>query len=381
MFRTAWTLTHLRGIPLRLHVSLLLVVPFIATSVAARDLPFLLYRLGIDPGALTLPPLALGLVVSVALFAGVLLHELGHALTALRYGARVRAITLMVLGGVTEIEHPDATARQRFWTALNGPLVSVAVGLGALALTRVPGLPLDAVVVGLIVGLLNLVIAVFNLLPAFPLDGGRVLGAVLERWLTPDRAVDVVAALGRVVAIGLVVWGVAVHGLMLVLIGAFVFFGAGAERRARRQGIEVGGLTARQAMVTRVATVSPDLRLAGVARHMLLQAAQAALVRDLDGVRGALQVTDLRIGAAETAGDLVDGEPLFVHVDAPLDEVVRAMRDRERPAIVLDHFNAVAGVVTPVEVRRAAGLKAVADADLPSADAPALGRPGTSWNG
>ena len=229
MFRTAWTLTHLRGIPLRLHVSLLLVVPFIATSVAARDLPFLLYRLGVDPTALTLPPLALGLAVALALFAGVLLHELGHAFTALRYGARVRAITLMVLGGVTEIDHPDATARQRFWTALNGPLVSFAVGAAALGLSRIPGLPLDVVVVALIVGLLNLVIAVFNLLPAFPLDGGRMLKAVLGFWMSEEAATRLAAGLGRGLAVLGLIYGLMRGDVFLAVIALFLFTGAGSE--------------------------------------------------------------------------------------------------------------------------------------------------------
>ncbi len=380
MFRAAWTVGHVRGIPLRLHVSLLLVVPLIATSVASRDLPLVGRLLGVAPGGFVLPPLLLGLVVAVALFAGVLAHELAHALTALRCGGRVRAITLMVLGGVTEIDHPDATSRQQLWTALNGPLASVALGALALALSRIPALPADLLVVMVLFGWLNLVVAVFNMLPAFPLDGGRVLRAVLEPRLGVERALGVVATIGRVAAMLLVVWGVAAHALMLILVGAFVFMGAGAEQARGRTRTAVGGLTARQAMVTRVASVAPTLRISGVARHMLLQGAEAALVRDLDGLRGVLLPADLRT-VDGTAGERVDGEPLLVGIDDSLAIVLLAMERRERPAVVLDHFNAVVGVVTPSAINRVARLKRLADADLPAPSAPALGRPGASWNG
>ena len=127
MFRMSWTFAHFRGVPLRLHVSLLLILPMIAAAVAFQNLPLMLGAIGISAGALSVPPIAIGIGVAVAVFVAVLLHELGHAVAALNQGGRVRAITLMILGGVTELEHDDATPRQALWVALAGPLVNLVL--------------------------------------------------------------------------------------------------------------------------------------------------------------------------------------------------------------------------------------------------------------
>ncbi len=362
MFRTAWTFAHLRGVPLRLHVSLLFILPLISVGVAFEAAPMLLGRLGIPMHAMTLPPLALGVLLAVAVFVGVLLHELAHALVALRQGARVRAITLMVLGGVTEIDHDDATPGQALWMAFAGPLVNLVLGAICLAAARLPlGVDLHAFL--LLFGLINVFLAVFNLLPAFPLDGGRMLKAALQFKLSEEAATRLAAGLGRGLAVLGLIYGLMRGDIFLAVIALFLFTGAGAELSRVQVRAALDDLSARQAMVTRVVTVGPARPVTSVARHMLFHDAQAAIVRDHTGTYGVLLPEDLDREDAE-AGDLVDGQPLWAHVEDPLGPLVREMRWRRKPVIVRDDFNTPVGVITLPEVGRAARLRRLADRAL-----------------
>lgn len=362
MFRTAWTFGHLRGVPLRLHISLLFILPLVSVGVAFEAAPMLLGRLGIPMHALVLPPLALGAVLAVALFIAVLLHELGHALVALRQGARVRAITLMVLGGVTEIDHDDASPSEALCMAFAGPLVNLVLGAASLLLARLP-LGVDLHAFFLLFGLINLFLAVFNLIPAFPLDGGRMLKATLRYWMPEEKATRIAALLGRTLALAGILAGLMWGDIFLAVVAVFLFTGAGAELNQVQVRTALDGLTARQAMVTRVVTVGPARPITSVARHMLFHDAQAVIVRDHTGTYGVILPGDLSEDTAE-AGDLVDGAPLWAHVDDPLGPAVREMRWAGKPVIVRDDFNAPVGVITLPEITRAARLRRLADRAL-----------------
>ncbi len=362
MFRTAWTFAHIRGVPLRLHVSLLFILPLIAMGVAFEAAPRLLARLGIPLDALVLPPLAMGLILAVALFVAVLLHELAHALVALRQGARVRAITLMVLGGVTEIDHDDATPGQALWMAFAGPLVNLVLAAVSLLAARLP-LGVDLHAFCLLFGFINLFLAIFNLIPAFPLDGGRMLKAALRFKLPEESATRLAVGLGRGLSLLGLIFGLVRGDLFLAIVALFLFTGAGAELSQVQVRTALDGLAARQAMVTRVVTVGPARPATSVARHMLFHDAQAAIVRDHTRTYGVLLPEDLLDEDAE-AGDLVDGEPLWAHVDDALGPVVREMRWTRKPVIVRDDCNIPVGVVTLPEISRAARLRRLADRAL-----------------
>src|SRR5262249_10211755 len=160
LFRSAaWRIGHMRGIPIRLHASLVLIIPFLAV-VFARQL---------DEVEGSASPTVMGIVVAVALFASVLLHELAHCLIALRLGGHVRGITLMFLGGLSELDGL-LEPRREVLVASAGPLASLGIGGAVLAVAPHLGPAAPAVQ---LIGALNIVLGVFNLVPAFPLDGGR----------------------------------------------------------------------------------------------------------------------------------------------------------------------------------------------------------------
>ncbi|SCE81338.1 Zn-dependent protease (includes SpoIVFB) [Micromonospora matsumotoense] len=193
--RTGLTVGRVFGVPLHLNLSMLLLTLLVTVTYAefARE------RLGLSP----LGGYLIGLGFVVSLLGSVLLHELGHALTARRYGIGVRGITLELLGGYTEMDRDAPNPRVELLVALAGPAVSALLGGIAVAATlAIPDHTL-AHQLALQLALSNVIVAVFNMLPGLPLDGGRALRAVLWR-LTRDRhrATEVAGWVGRAVAVG-----------------------------------------------------------------------------------------------------------------------------------------------------------------------------------
>jgi Zn-dependent protease len=212
---------------------------------------------------------AMGAGAAVAFFASIVFHELGHALQARRDGVLIDRITLWVFGGVARFSRPFPSPGVEFRIALAGPAVSLTVGVGLLlgaALLPLP-LSLDAVLSWL--GYINLVLLAFNLLPALPLDGGRVVRAALWR-IQGDfvGATRVAAGLGGVIGalllgggIVLIPVGEVLAGIWLALIGWFVLLAAEGERRQASDRSALDGIRVRDVMVENPAIVTPDTPL------------------------------------------------------------------------------------------------------------------------
>jgi Zn-dependent protease/CBS domain-containing protein len=246
------------GVEIALHYSWFLVALLITFSLAGH------FRTTYPewmPGVAWTSALLTGMLFFVA----IVVHELSHALVARRRGLKVRSIVLFALGGLARIETESSDARTEFWMGIAGPIASVLIAalcLGAAYLTgwdpaSLPGTPALAVLVWL--GYINLTLAVFNMIPGFPLDGGRVLRAAVW-WATGDmrRATRVAARTGQVVAGGFVVLGLVrfvmgegLGGLWIAFIGWFLLTAAGAsfgqlELARRLRGLQVRHVMARE---------------------------------------------------------------------------------------------------------------------------------------
>jgi Zn-dependent protease len=234
-----WQLLKIRGIPLRIHPSWFVIL-LVATLAFQQH-----YRLTLSPGLLPAGGAAavlwgLGLATAVLLFVSVLLHELGHSLVALSQGVKVRSITLFLLGGVASVERESSTAIGALLVAAAGPAVSLALGIGLLAATHAADhlSPLLGAMVKEL-GVLNLVLALFNLLPGLPLDGGLIVKALVWQLSgSQRRGVEVANACGRLLAylaIGLgtlvLLRGGGMGGAWLILLG---WFGLGAVRNQQQ---------------------------------------------------------------------------------------------------------------------------------------------------
>lgn len=228
------TLFRIRGVPIRAHWTLLLAVPYLALvlSIQFRTVAELA---GVPHEQLALPPLIWGLVLALGLFASITLHELAHSFVAIRFGGRVRSITLMLVGGVSQLARiPDRPYHEGLMAAV-GPIVSLVLGaLLYLAYTASASWPPDLQMALFYLAGMNLTLGVFNLIPAFPMDGGRLLRAALATKLSRSRATQIAAAIGKVCAVALGLLGLWSSNLLLILIAVFVYAGAHAEVERER---------------------------------------------------------------------------------------------------------------------------------------------------
>lgn len=228
MFRNGYRIATVWGIPIKIHISLIVVMLFIALRAG---------RYGGPRAVLIL------LAIEVGLFASVALHELGHSFVAIRKGCRVREITLMFMGGAAQMERMPRRPRDEAMMALAGPAVSFVVGamlwFGGkwLPLTqygiRLHGIYLEANVVQ-VIGAINWVLVVFNLLPSFPMDGGRVFRALLTPKVGRVRATFIASRLGKIMAVLFGLYGFLgePRSWMLVAIALFIYIAAGREYRS-----------------------------------------------------------------------------------------------------------------------------------------------------
>jgi len=266
---------RLAGIPIGVQPLWLVIVALITISLGAAYYP------DEAPGIAPAAAYALGLLSALLLFGSILLHELGHAVVARRHGVRIEEIDLWLLGGVARMSgYPDrATDELRF--ALAGPAVTLLIAcvFGAIALALPPGAPdwLEALVA--YQAIVNAIILAFNLLPAFPLDGGRVARALLW-WRRGDisSATETAATIGRGLGYGMVAFGIltfvagAFGGLWLALIGLFVVAAAKAEEQGLRVRVALSGRSAGRLMSFPAITLPAEMTVSeALADHFVAE--------------------------------------------------------------------------------------------------------------
>lgn len=234
------------GVEIGLHYSWFLIALLITFSLAGH------FQLN-NPGWSDELRWGVSIVTALLFFASIVVHELSHALVAKLRGLPVRSITLFALGGVAQIEKEAADAKTEFWMGIIGPITSVVIGVVCLLITvafgwtppELPQRPLPAMLMWL--GLINIALAIFNMIPGFPLDGGRVLRGIIW-WFTGNarRATTIAARVGQFIAFGMIVFGVlqffrgtGFNGLWIAFIGWFLL---SASRESYAQMVITEGL-------------------------------------------------------------------------------------------------------------------------------------------
>lgn len=349
---SGWKLGRIAGIDVRLHWTFLLLLGWIAFSFAMQGDGI---RSALWGSALLL-----------SVFGCVLLHELGHALAARPFGIKTRDITLLPIGGLARLDRMPREPRQELWIAIAGPLVNVVIAAGLFgvlySLNRVQPVVPETLVTGTTVGFianlmwLNVVMVLFNLLPAFPMDGGRVLRAVLGFVTDYSRATEIAAATGQAMAILFAVAGLFINPWLL-LIALFVFVAAGAEAHEVRFREMVRHLQVRDAMMTDFRTLEPDDSLSFAAEALLAGSQQDFPVVDSaqGRVHGVLRRQTLireicNQNGYQTVADSMDEITQSVAVDRSLNEAVQLMRELQTPCLPVLSEGHVVGVLTTENV-------------------------------
>jgi Zn-dependent protease/predicted transcriptional regulator len=309
----------------------------------------------------------LGVAFVLAVFATVVLHELGHALTARRYGIETRDITLLPIGGVARLARiPEEPARE-LAVAVAGPLVNVAIAAILLPIILVSGgftpvskwTPNSVIPLGgsFIEGLffVNLWLVAFNAIPAFPMDGGRVLRALLAMTMDYAQATNVAAMIGQGIAFLFAIVGLFGPNIFLLLIALFVWIGAAGEASVAQMRSAIAGIPVRRAMIREFATIAPTDDLRSVADRVMDGYQQDfPVVRD-GKVAGILRLSDLMAGIQSGGLSATVEEHMQTNFDTttpaePLDRALSRLRANECPVMpVLDNGRLV-GLLTPENV-------------------------------
>ncbi len=248
-----YTIFRIWGIPIRINISLIVFLPILAYLIgsdvqleAYASIIELMTPATVDPDVLAESDRWLvGTAAAVGLFASVTLHELGHSFVAMRYDIEVKSITLWVLGGLASLAEMPKEWNREFWIAIAGPITSILVGVAAIGALYV--IPESMTVLVFAVGFLavmNIILAVFNMLPAFPMDGGRIFRALLARNRSYVSATRTATRVGIGFAFLFVFLGIVVaFSPILILLAMFIYIAATSESRAVMLGELLEGLT------------------------------------------------------------------------------------------------------------------------------------------
>ena len=295
----------------------------------------------------------------LALFACVVLHELGHALTARRFGVNTRDITLLPIGGVARLERIPELPMQEFLVAVAGPAVNVVIAMVLFVLLFFMGMlgqvtQLEVSGRSFLTNLMwvNVVLVVFNMIPAFPMDGGRVLRAMLSTRMSRVRATHIAASVGQGIAILFAIAGLFVPGMfMLLFIALFVYLGAQGEAQAVEAREVFRGARVRDAMASHFLTLSEDDPL-----ELAIREISAGLQRDFpvsDGkqVSGILLHHDVVKALHEgrmssRVGDVACHQCPSVSDDLPLERAVDEMQSSGCPALLVERDGRLIGMLT-----------------------------------
>jgi Zn-dependent protease/predicted transcriptional regulator len=348
----SWNLSvgRVAGIDIKIHATFLLLLAWIAIShlVAGHGL-----------GAA-----AAGLGLIVCVFGIVVLHELAHALVAKHFGVATRDITLLPIGGISSLERIPDKPREELLIALAGPSVNVVLALalfGLVALFRGALVPNHVHVVGgsflAKLAWLNVGLAVFNLLPAFPMDGGRVLRAGLALRMDYDRATAIAARLGQAVALGFGILGFFFDPILL-FIALFVWIGAQQEAALVHVRSALTGVPVEHAMITRFLTLSPDEPLIEVLQRKLAGFQTEFPVVDGDRLVGILTRDDIlqalrRLGANVPVGRVMRSDFDVVARGAPVETVLPKLGAPGGHAVIVTDHGSVVGMLTTESIAQA----------------------------
>jgi Zn-dependent protease len=359
------------GIPIRINISLLVFIPLLAYLIGSGT-QIDIYAGLIDSIALqpvdvpTLRqgnmPWIVGFTAAIGLFVSVLLHELGHAWVAMRYDIEIESITLWILGGMAALSSIPKEWNREFWIAIAGPFVSLLVGLGGYAVVAV--VPISSPVVLFILGWLavvNLTLVVFNLIPAFPMDGGRILRALLARSQPHAKATRTAARVGVWFAVVFAIVGV-FSNFMLILVALFIYMAAKGESRTSVLADLLEGFTAIDLTVADLPQVRADTTIGEFADRILTDRKTTYLVTEGGNVVGAVTLDDFRSARQRdreslTIGDITARDVPTVKANTPAFDAVAMLGQRGASFVLVEREDEIVGMITDESLGQVLALR------------------------
>jgi Zn-dependent protease/CBS domain-containing protein len=330
------------GIPVELHLTfILLILGVLGLTLFYQELFYTFYLV-------------------LLLFVFVFFHELAHSIVARRYGIKVRKIILYPIGGVSEIEEIPDNPAQEWRMAIAGPLTSLILGAALLGIgllispNLIGSLSASAITGNFIIDLaiLNLLLGAFNLIPAFPMDGGRVLRALLATRLKYAQATRYAVYLGRILGIGMIIAGFIIPGyFLIVLVGIFVYIGASEEGEQTIISTKLAGIRVKDVMQTDIGTVNPKQNISEALEVMFKNRYHDALVEKDGFFQGVVTWSELmKVNPDQRTSMQVEQMPSKNRSVSPEDPILEAnkLMNREKMDLI--------PVIDPVEPSKIVGV-------------------------
>ncbi|MET1124054.1 MAG: CBS domain-containing protein [Archaeoglobaceae archaeon] len=344
--RTSFAIGRVFGIEVRVHVSLIVI------------LALLVYAFYISPPPLGFRDLENSLVLSILasllVVLAILVHELAHSLVAMNFGVRVRTIVLFIFGGVAMMEEIPREPKKEFMVAAAGPSASFALAFVSLALTPVLPFPISRLSVSF--AYLNVILALFNLLPAFPMDGGRILRSFLAARMGYARATKIAAEAGRMFAVLMAIFGL-FYNYWLILIALFIYMGANEEERLVTLEEILGRVRVRDVMTREVLTVTPETRVAEVLELMLKHKHLGYPVVEDGRIVGVVTLKDIiNANPDDPVANVMSRSVVTISPDATAFEAFKLMSENEIGRLLVTEDGKLVGIVTRSDIMKAKEL-------------------------
>jgi len=365
MFKNSLTIMKVYGIPIRLHISFLLILPFMAVAIG-NNIEAIADMANLPAGGLSINPYVLGFILAVLLFISVVFHELSHSLVARSKGIEIRDITLMLLGGVAQMEDDAREPEDEAWMAFAGPLFSLVFGAFLfLVLWNFRGLfNNDLQIVIYYLGFMNIFLAFFNLLPAFPSDGGRILRSLIARKTSYLKATKIATSVGKFFALLFGLLGLLMGNLIWILIAFFIYIGASQEYQTKLVKDTLSDFRVKDLMTENVSTINENLTIKYLIDKMMEERHSGyPVVNDQGELTGCVTMEDVKSVPREEHSqkrikNIMTTDIITVQ---PEDDLFAAFKTLSRADIgrlmVVDETGELKGIMTRSDIMKGYRLK------------------------
>jgi len=363
MLRNSLTILTVYGIPIKLHISFLLILPFMAYAIGS-NIEEIALMAGVQPVFLSFNPYLLGLILAILLFVSVALHELAHSYIALKQGLKIKDITLMLLGGIAQIEDDSGEIKDEALMAFAGPFLSLVLGIILLGIIRpaTAFLPTDYRLIVYYLGFMNIFLAVFNLIPAFPSDGGRILRSLLARKISYLRATKIATRVGKIFAFLLGYVGLVNGQILLILIAFFIYIGASQEYKFNLVRDAFSDLYVEDVMTKNVSTVKESTTISALLDKMLQEKHTGyPVVNDSGDITGCITLNDIK-NISETqenkqVKDIMSEDLVVVKTSDLLFDAFRKMSEKNIGRLLVIEGGNLQGIITRSDIMKAQRFK------------------------
>ncbi|WP_202320117.1 CBS domain-containing protein [Archaeoglobus neptunius] len=342
--RTSFRIFRISGIDINIHISLVILLALLVYAFYISPPPYGFADFG------EMKRILLSFFAAIALFVAILIHEFAHSIFARKFGVKVRAIMLFIFGGVSMMESMPKKPREEFIVSIAGPAASLLIALISFILSFIPLRELSAFFT--LFTYFNVILAAFNLIPAFPMDGGRVLRSFLADRKSYAEATRIAAEIGRALAVFMAIFGI-FYNPWLILIALFIYIGASEEERIVLLENVLGKVKVKDIMTENVVSLTPEMRVSEVMTLLLKSKHLGYPVIDDDKLVGIVTLHDIINADPNTrVGEVMTKEVITVEPNRSAFEAFKIMSERKIGRLPVTENGKIVGIVSRSDLMR-----------------------------